>query len=240
MNMGSQDPFMRTMVQTLQETLQLLKNDDRCPAIKGLCKKIKCCILRDGSDFLYKDCPEFKYEKIILKSIRKKYRYSINHFPITLKQKEWDNFESLEEKFDSFIQKDNDKLHIDLMVHERTLELENYCELKIISEQYKILSSSGTVSTNNQLIDNYYPNRVRKWGSAPISVFGNNAKKNTYFLAQYEGGIWLDIARLINYKIENSSKKCRLFLIGFTKFKISPTSFKKKYRKDNRISAKQL
>ncbi len=178
---------------------------------------------------MYKDCPEFKYEKIILESIKERYSNSLSQFPISLKQTIWKNWNSLkEEKHCNPVT--NDKLHIDLMVPEPTSELENYFELKIISEQYKVLSSSGTVSTNNQLIDNYYPNRVRKWGTAPIFVFGNNAKKNTYFLAQYEGGIWLDIARLINYKKENS-KNCRLFLIGFTKFKISPLSLKENIKK---------
>ena len=178
------------MIKTLEKTLGLLV-DDKCPeeTCKEVCKEIKCCLFEEESSILYKDCPEFKYEKIILESIKERYSNSLSQFPISLKQTIWKNWNSLkEEKHCNPVT--NDKLHIDLMVPEPTSELENYFELKIISEQYKVLSSSDTVSTNNQLIDNYYPNRVRKWGTAPIFVFGNNAKKNTYFLAQYEGGIW--------------------------------------------------
>lgn len=212
--------FKNEMIKTLEKTLGLLV-DDKCPeeTCKEVCKEIKCCLFEEERGILYKDCPEFKYEKIILESIKERYSNSLSQFPISLKQTIWKNWNSLkEEKHCNPVT--NDKLHIDLMIQEDLSNRENCCELKVISEYYRVLSSECCS------FDGCY--NERKWEKAgPIFKYSDKH----YFLANYEGGIWLDIARLINYKIENSSKECRLFLIGFTKFKISPLSLKENIEK---------
>ena len=183
----------------LAEVAKQINAKTQCDTFEECREKKEC--LRDND--IRSCCPEFQFERKIKENLSTKNIDVENQHNVTLDQFSWTNLVSIKPQQKSSFTA-NPSLHVDLKVGDNFL-----IEIKKIQKDlYPALANKVAIGTSNE------------WGKNPFFVDNNK----TFLVAKHEGEIWLDINRLINAKRfwMSDSSNTKIFLIGFTAFKINP------------------